>query len=98
WGRRVSGDLGVGVEPVLVVVELRVLDHDGPTRVGAGVAECVVLRPRVVDGDATLLLTGTDVLARIVEVAGVGLVPGGRPGRVGGEDTVLGGRVLGAVV
>src|ERR1035441_1315834 len=44
----------------------------------------------MVDGDVAHLLARPDVLPRVVEVAGVGLVPGGRARRVRGEDAVLG--------
>src|SRR5664280_1415061 len=44
----------------------------------------------MVDGDVAYLLARPDVLPRVVEVAGVGLVPGGRARRVRGEDAILG--------
>ena len=92
--RGVPADLRVGVQSVLVVVELRVLDDDGPARVGARVADRVVLDPGVVDGDVAHLVAGPDVLARVTEVAGVGLIPRGRSRGVRREDAVLGGGVL----
>ena len=82
--------LAVGVEPVLVVVELRVLDHQLAAGVRPRVAERVVLRPHVVDGLVAHLLAGADVEPRVVEVAGVVLVPGAAA-PVAREDPVLGG-------
>src|ERR1039458_8833380 len=40
----------------------------------------------MVDGDVAHLLARPDVLPRVVEVAGVGLVPGGRARRVRGGE------------
>ena len=79
--------LAVGVEPVLVLVELRVLDHQLPARVRAGVAERVVLRPAVVQGLVAHLLAGPDVVAGVVEVRDVGLIPRAAA-PVAGEDPV----------
>ncbi len=90
WGERVVGVLAVGVEPVLVLVELRVLDDERAAGVRARVAERVVLPPGVVDDLVALLLAGPDVVARVVHVAGVGVVPGTAV-PVAGEDPVLGG-------
>ncbi len=96
--RRVAGDLGVGVDAILVVVELRVLDDDRAARIGARVAERVVLHPGVVDRDVAHLVAGTHVHARVVHVGPVDLVPARRALRVGREDPVLGRRRLVAEV
>ena len=93
---RVAGDLRVGVEAVLVVVELRVLDHDRAAGVGARVAERAVFHPGVVDRDVAHLEAGTHVHAGVVEVARVDVGPLGGALRVRREDAVLRGRVLGA--
>src|SRR5207302_1787307 len=71
--RRVVAVLAVGVEAVLVAVELRVLDDELTAGVRARVPQRVVLGPGVIDGLVALLLAGTDVQARVVEVAGVGV-------------------------
>ncbi len=91
--RGVAAHLGVRVQPVLVVVELRVLDDDGPTRVRPRVAECVVLHPGVVDRDVAHLLAGAHVHARVVHVVGVELVPTARALGVRGEHPVAAGGV-----
>jgi hypothetical protein len=91
---RIPDDGGVGVQAVLVVVELGVLDDDGPAGVGAGVPERVVLHPHVVQRHVAPPQAGAHVRARVVHVAGVELVPAGRAGRVAREDAVLGGGAL----
>ena len=95
---RVAGDLGVGVEPVFVTIEFRVLDDDRPTGVGARVAERAVFHPRVVDRDVAHLEARADVHAGVVEVARVDLVPRARSLGVGGEDPVGRGAALPAEI
>src|SRR5581483_1875082 len=72
---RVVTVLAVGVEAILVVVELRVLDDEAAARVGAGVAEGVMFRPDVVENLVALPAARADVEARVVEIAGVSDVP-----------------------
>src|SRR5664279_3166628 len=87
-GRRGISVLAVGVEAVLVVVELGVLDDDLAAGVGSRVAECAELAMGPVDRLVTPLLAGADVVARVTEVAGVRLGPR-TPGPVAREDPVL---------
>ncbi len=87
---RVAGEGGVGVEPVLVVVEHGVLDDDPAPRVRPRVAEGVVLHPGVVDGHIAGPLAGPHVHPRVGEVVGVEVAQGGGARRVGGEDPVEG--------
>ena len=86
---RVAVDLRVGVKTVLVVIEPGVLHDDGTTGVCAGVPQCRVFHPGLVDGDAADLQAGSDVHPRIVHVRAVDVGPGGRACCVAGEDPIL---------
>ena len=95
-GRRGISVLAVGVEAVLVVVELGVLDDDLAAGVGPRVAECVELAMGAGDRLVAPLLAGADVVAGVAEVAGVRLRPRA-PGPVAREDPVLRRGVVGLV-
>jgi hypothetical protein len=74
-GRGVVPVLAVGVEAVLVVVELGVLHDQPPAGVRSGVTEHVELRPGVAHDLVALPPAGADVITGVVEVAGVRAVP-----------------------
>ena len=91
--RRVVAVLAVGVKPILVVVELGVLDQQATAGVGARVADRVELRVGLIHRLIADLPAGPDVVARVVEVGRVGLVPGSAT-PVAREDAVGRGRLL----
>ena len=90
-GGRVADHRGVGVQAVLIAVELGVLDDDGAAGVRARVTERVVLHPHVVQDHVAPPQAGAHVDARVVHVAGVQMGQPGRACRVAGEDAVFGG-------
>jgi hypothetical protein len=73
WGISV---LAVGIEAILLQVELGVLDDERATGVRPRIAKRVELGMSAVDRLVASLLAGTDVVARVAEVAGVRIKPG----------------------
>src|SRR4029077_8683288 len=77
-GGRVADYRGVGVQAVLVAVELGVLDDDLAAGVRARVTERVVLHPHAVHNHVAPPQAGAHVDTRVVHVAAVQM---GQPGR-----------------